>query len=1529
MAVGDSITPGYNPATFTLGCGFTKTDDNVSTTPDQTCTAGTLTIDGKYNIYFRRRLRETKQYEDVGGNAGVGGYRLYTAANKAAYLTGAGASTANIDMIEFVMCTNTIEVIAESALTGVIDKESVPIVADGANGTQGPEGPAGRDVGENLIDGTGEVKVIDSFDGSGADGVSRWYSNMFTLNDVNLSPNMSYSCQMRIKLEGCDPLTLKGRNVRLHLNTKGNHYPFICEFNPTENGTYTIKKENFHIGYASEGFYSGVTFGWDLSIGGDISLGTITIDKVKLEVGEKCTTWCLSENDKKGENTPYYHDTYYGWSASASTAVANTDPGDVTWARNVPSKPADKPYLWMRDRVMTWSSSARRYIEGSYTYTRITGENGTGVRINGSFTKSDWYGYGSIELYLRETYPNPTTGDCYIYQEDGHLWVWNGTTWQDVGRIKGTDGTSQYIHWAWCNTLGPTDQGDEGYPDWTGLNTGFTTTKDAEAKYKYIGVLANDTESPDPDEHYAGYYEWNEVEGPQGPAGKNSVRIDLSNQTDAIAADSNGKARFARTITTTAKVYDGATPVKSGVTVTAATITVVRNGVSTSLTSNPTYGSGGATFSWTIQEGDVLSTVSYPVSISLSYGSPSVAYTAEFTLTRIDAQAVFQLLPSRDSIDFVRQANNTLSPTNIQIWCGYKKYTGSGTETYASNYNGEGVTNFENSGYSIYVRHLKADGTPNIWDATGNTSPYGWIVMAYTGDYVRDIYSNTVFSAVQFCIAPAKDRTQWTDADIIDLETIPIVKDGTNGADGTSPWFADLDNEMDSVSCNASGVPSSTQTVSTNISLFYGINKKEFSVGVFSDSSCTHAYSNSSTLSSGIAVWWTSGNHDENTVNVKLSNAYTFGSDNKLNFYIKLTAKDDSTVGRVLTFTINGVRPGEDGEPATLYTLRPSMDVVTKDEDGIPTTDVIRFKVYKRVGSVTTEITSISDFFNEGLTLWYSKGGASEEQVTRSKMEEDGSLVNYNGIENMYYGFTGVVDWILKKNGTVVDREGIGSVKDGEQGDDAVTYEIVFTEAWARKDSDNYVTGRLKGNAYKIEGATRTALANATIRYGYTGGIYGETTTNNNGYFDDQNYFDDRWDDTSTCNYAKSIYASIRINNVAVRTEYINISFDGSQGQRGATGRMYFMQGKWDANTTYRRTTERIPLVLYSDGTDWNTALECYGHYYYLNADSATGSDVPGVSSKWVLCDEFAVVISRGIFAEFAKLGSFVISGDWMISQTAVSGSPEGAYNAFNPDYPNSAAPNNNNFIPVYAVDGRTGKVYMNDAEVAGTINASTIKGTIVVGDNTNAKAYMEIVPTTEVTEGSDQVYRADILGKSAGIACDALDIGVYRLKNSTVMGSHITVREVTTGGTVNGIAHVSPNEIVVADGIGNNAHETSIRPLGINTEDIVADTVYSETEVTTKKVKGVDSEPVAFPSNIITSDRVELDNNLPAGAIIFAPNCEYVKSSKDNVYASRNNGGLLDNLTTTKGHKFGNKASRIFVKYSTEYWKEFDCQGP
>lgn len=127
MAAGDTIASGFNPSTFSLGCGFTRTDESVYEQADATGEVGAKAIDGKYNIYFRRRSRDTKTYEE--------NYFLYTEGSKAQYLT--DAVVANFDMVEFILCTNTAATITEAAVTGLIDKESVPIIADGSQGAEG------------------------------------------------------------------------------------------------------------------------------------------------------------------------------------------------------------------------------------------------------------------------------------------------------------------------------------------------------------------------------------------------------------------------------------------------------------------------------------------------------------------------------------------------------------------------------------------------------------------------------------------------------------------------------------------------------------------------------------------------------------------------------------------------------------------------------------------------------------------------------------------------------------------------------------------------------------------------------------------------------------------------------------------------------------------------------------------------------------------------------------------------------------------------------------------------------------------------------------------------------------------------------------------------------------------------------------------------------------------------------------------------------------------------------------------------
>lgn len=115
--------------------------------------------------------------------------------------------------------------------------------------------------------------------------------------------------------------------------------------------------------------------------------------------------------------------------------------------------------------------------------------------------------------------------------------------------------------------------------------------------------------------------------------------------------------------------------------------------------------------------------------------------------------------------------------------------------------------------------------------------------------------------------------------------------------DGTSPWVADLDNEMDSVSCDDTGHPVSEQTVRTVLSLFHGAAGKTFDTPTVQRN--------------GTAVEY---DVNANGVTVQLSgttlqivyqtSAQISGKDD---YTITLTATDDNTVTRTLHFIVNGV----------------------------------------------------------------------------------------------------------------------------------------------------------------------------------------------------------------------------------------------------------------------------------------------------------------------------------------------------------------------------------------------------------------------------------------------------------------------------------------------------------------------------------------------------------------------------------------------------------------------------------------------
>jgi hypothetical protein len=114
------------------------------------------------------------------------------------------------------------------------------------------------------------------------------------------------------------------------------------------------------------------------------------------------------------------------------------------------------------------------------------------------------------------------------------------------------------------------------------------------------------------------------------------------------------------------------------------------------------------------------------------------------------------------------------------------------------------------------------------------------------------------------------------------------------------------------------------------------------------------------------------------------------------------------------------------------------------------------------------------------------------------------------------------------------------------------------------------------------------------------------------------------------------------------------------------------------------------------------------------------------ISNDWnnepweAMTNDFKYLITEALFGAYANLGSFIINGDWMISQHGtINGNASTSYTDFNNEHPNDDI--GDNFIPKLAIDGLTGKVYLNDADITGKITAKSgeFSGKIVTNDIT------------------------------------------------------------------------------------------------------------------------------------------------------------------------------------------------------------------
>lgn len=269
----------------------------------------------------------------------------------------------------------------------------------------------------------------------------------------------------------------------------------------------------------------------------------------------------------------------------------------------------------------------------------------------------------------------------------------------------------------------------------------------------------------------------------------------------------------------------------------------------------------------------------------------------------------------------------------------------------------------------------------------------------------------------------------------------------TKGVNGTSPWIADLDNEMDSVACDADGKPvqinGNNQSVSSNFKLFHGSTEEKFYISSVSPSSRTGATIAATPTTKANAA--TSGSL---TVKYNGTGDNRATIDGKDEFTIELTADSDSSIKRQLTFTVNGVRPGADGQPATIYKIKPTVNSIAfgRDANGNLTPNSVSFYLEcekSQGGTITNPAISYVG------KVKYSTSVPPADKNTGTAwgtQEPDNDKLTFSGgVATVSNGatFNQIYIALFAADGTLYDRETVPIVRDGSPGNNGETIKTV------------------------------------------------------------------------------------------------------------------------------------------------------------------------------------------------------------------------------------------------------------------------------------------------------------------------------------------------------------------------------------------------------------------------------------------------------------------------------------------------------
>lgn len=680
--------------------------------------------------------------------------------------------------------------------------------------------------------------------------------------------------------------------------------------------------------------------------------------------------------------------------------------------------------------------------------------------------------------------------------------------------------------------------------------------------------------------------------------GTNAIRIDLSNQADMIACDANGKVRFARTIMTVARIYDGATPVTSGVTVGNVSLNVQRNGVSTDIATKGTYGSNGVTIDFAFQKGDVLSATFYALDITLTYNG--VPYTATFPITRTDATAIYQLLPSLNEIAFGVDANNEWTPDSIDLSCTYTVDTGSGQQKGTTCYNFGGATKYYIY-YTLYAGNVQAKDVNDptkvkYYTGWGEGIPIATIQVSKNrqvcvgGTVGAPTYADA--TALEFVMSTASRASDISDSNIVDRETVPILKSGKKGANSIR---LALDNEHEDFIYNDAGERVSS-VVTSQVRLYDGLTARtygtDFTATIDATQSSGVVTNNSS--SPYYAYITDAGVLTVNGVSTDSAVVVVKCHYNNTDYFAKFTANRTIQDNYDLNLKPNAIAYN----PAT-YTTQSIVISGTR-------TDIQGNKSTIGFGTGSTDISSASGSGVLRLFATYinSSGNSVIEQITSTPFSVtagSGGIADRN---------TGIYFELRKYSGnsyTIADYE---------------TVEIAKAE-----------------NGKGISSITKYFMANSS---GTSAPKWNASTWKT---------------DPSIVGWSASnryLWCREQINYDKGNPSYSNIylhSVWGKQGNTGHAGRWYEFKAEYPVDDS----APGHETISSTDDHGWYIKRGSYFHMLIAPSNTPVNTNTCPTDnrsdSNWeYMGGDRQYYISKAFFGEYAQFGSFIINGDWMIS---------------------------------------------------------------------------------------------------------------------------------------------------------------------------------------------------------------------------------------------------------------------------------------